>query len=115
MSRLKDKIIHWSKGLRTYVGIGLTMWVSPAIRDANLNIEVGPVKLPVAQLVDIIGGMLMGVGGASKLAAYQQARAGGSGKMEALGKATMQGPILGPALGRVNDAMKKLRGAKTSQ
>jgi len=109
MSKFRDKLAHWSKGLRTYIGIGLTMWVSPAIRDANINIEVGPVTLPVAQLVDIIGGMLMYVGGASKLAAYQQARAQGAGKLSALGQATLQGPVLG----RIPDAMAKLRGAKT--
>lgn len=91
--KIWDKTVEWSKGLRTYVGMGLTMWVSPAVREANVNIEVGPVSLPVAQLVDIIGGMLMGVGGASKLAAYQQARAQGMGRLSATGHAATQGPL----------------------
>lgn len=105
----KERIAHWSKGLRTYAGMALVTWVSPAIRDANLTIDIGPVSLPVSTAVDMLAGWLMGTGVSGKVAAYQQARAEGAGKMQAAGRAALQGPLLG----RIPDAMAKLRGAQT--
>lgn len=91
--KMWDKAREWGKGLRTYVGITLTTVVSPAIQDANVHIQIGPVEIPVAKLVDVLGGMLMGVGVSGKMQTYQQARAAGHSRTSAASQAAFQGPL----------------------
>lgn len=102
----KERIEKWAEGLRTYAGTALYV-----IGQYNAGVvwHVGGFGVPVGEILQAVGAGIGTLGLRGKVNTYQQAAQQGVPKLQAAGRAALQGPILG----RIPDAMAKLRGSQT--